>query len=163
MNRYERRRVTAASIFTVVALLVLWAFNRPSSASSSAVTTSPNATPPSTTAYESPTPLFVGGDDVPTPPGVVNIAVPPAPGANERLTQASFHRYVGYVGPVCTSLLAPDGATVKVSNVDNGLSITCTNTLGMAVPAGTGIVIDTALFVQIGDLADAPIPVRMSW
>ena len=60
-------------------------------------------------------------------------------------------------------MLFRSGATVKVSNVDNGLSITCTNTLGMAVPAGTGIVIDTALFVQIGDLADAPIPVRMSW
>lgn len=163
MNRYERRRVTAASIFTVVALLGLWAFNRPSSASSSPATTSPNATPPSTTAYESPTPLFVGGDDVPTPPGIVNIAVPPAPGDNQRLTQATFHRYVGLAGSVCTSFNAPDGATLTVSNVDNGLSVTCTNTLGIAVPGAVGIVLDTALFIKIGDLAEAPIPVRVSW
>ena len=167
MNAFDRRRVVVASVFTLVALPALWVFNRESAATS----TSPNVgaagidvdTAPSTTAYEPSPPLFVGGDDAPNPPGLINIAVPPAPGANDLLMRASYHRYLGAVGVPCTTLLAPDGATLTVINVDNGQTTKCTNTLGLAVPAGAGIVLDTALFATIGDLADAPVPVRVRW
>jgi hypothetical protein len=64
---------------------------------------------------------------------------------------------------VCTTLLAPDGALLTVTNLDNGQTTTCTNTLGMALPAGSDIVLNTAIYVTIGDLADAPVPVRVSW
>ncbi|MEY4175686.1 MAG: hypothetical protein RI900_2851 [Actinomycetota bacterium] len=163
MNSAERRRVTLASIFTVVALLGLWIANRSSSAASSDAPTSAAATPPPTTAYDPATPLFVGGDEAPTPPQVVQIAVPPKPGANEVLMKASFHRYQNATVAVCTTLLAPDGATLLVVNIDNGQSVKCANTLGMALPAGSDIVLDTSVFTQIGDLADAPVPVRVSW
>jgi hypothetical protein len=163
MNSAERRRVTLASVFTVVALLGLWIANRSSSAASGGAATSVLATPPPTTAYEPSAPLFVGGDDAPTPPQVVEIAVPPKPGATEVLMKASFHRYEGATVAVCTTLLAPDGAVLKVVNIDNGQSITCANTLGMAVPGGADIVLDTDVFTRIGNLADAPVPVRVSW
>jgi hypothetical protein len=52
---------------------------------------------------------------------------------------------------------------LKVVNIDNGQSITCANTLGMAVPGGADIVLDTDVFTRIGNLADAPVPVRVSW
>lgn len=171
MNAIDRRRVVVASVFTLVALPALWVLNRDSAATSG----SPNAaaagvdvrvgddTAPTTTAYEPPPPLFVGGDEAPAPPGLIDVAVPPAPGANEVLAKASYHRYVGATGQPCTTLLAPDGATLKVVNIDNGQTTTCTNTLGMGVPAGVDIVINTAQFTLIGDLADAPVPVRVSW
>ena len=163
MNSAERRRVTLASVFTVVALMGLWIANRSSSAASGDTATSVAATPPPTTAYEPSAPLFVGGDEAPTPPQVVQIAVPPKPSANEVLMKASFHRYQDATVAVCTTLLAPDGATLRVVNIDNGQAVTCANRLGMAVPAGADIVIDTNVFTRIGDLADAPIPVRVSW
>ena len=50
-----------------------------------------------------------------------------------------------------------------VENIDNGQTTTCTNTLGMAIPAAADIVLHTDVFGEIGDLADAPVPVRVSW
>lgn len=163
MNSAERRRITLASAFTVVALLGLWISNRVSSDSSGGAVTSVLATPPPTTAYQPAKPLFVGGDEAPAPPQVVQIAVPPKPSATEVQMKASFHRYQDAAIALCTTILAPDGATLRVVNIDNGQSVTCTNTLGMAVPAGADIVLDTNVFAQIGDLADAPVPVRVSW
>jgi hypothetical protein len=171
MNAIDRRRVVVASVFTVVALPALWALNRDSAASS----VSPNVgaagvevgapaleTAPTTSAYRPEPPLFVGGDDEPVPPGVIDVAVPPTPGTNELLARATFRRY-GAASRQCTTLLAPDGAALTVVNLDNGQSTTCTNTLGVPVPAGTDLVLDTVVFSEIGDLADAPVPVRVSW
>ncbi len=167
MNAFDRRRVVVACVLTLVALSTLWVFSHNSAASSSngAGGGLPLPTVPPTTAYRPSPPLFVGGDPNPVQPGVVPIAVPPAPGPNDVLAKASFHRYVGLVGFSCTTALAPDGATMTITNVDNGQKIVCTNTTqaGVVIPAGTDLVIDTALYVSIGDLADAPLSVRVSW
>ncbi len=172
MNTFDRRRVVVASVFTLVALPALWALSRDSAASSGAptvgaagvdVASKGEGTEPSTTAYEPKPPGFVGGDSTPSLPGVIQVAVPPAPGANETLAKASFHRYMTSTAAVCTTMLAPNGVTLKVTNLDNGQTTSCTNTLGMALPAGSDIVLNTAIYVTIGDLADAPVPVRVSW
>lgn len=170
MNSSDRRRVVLASVFTLVALPALWALNRDTSAAGPNVgaagmeiDSSSGGTAPSTTAYQPDTPLFVGGDDTLVPPGVIDVNVPPAPGANEAIGKASFHRYAGLGVAVCTTMSAPDGAKLTVTNLDNGQTTTCTNTLGMALPAGSDVVLNTAVYVLIGDLADAPIPVRLSW
>lgn len=60
-------------------------------------------------------------------------------------------------------MLAPDGALLTVTNVDNGQSTTCTNTQGITIPPGVGMVLGTDVFAKIGDLADAPLPVRVRW
>lgn len=168
MNRHERRRVAFATVFTVVALLALWTFNsRDSSTSGTAAAVSVDGegsdTAPTTTEYVPEAPMFVGGEDEPTPPGVIDVAVPPPPGANDVLAKATFSRYLGATTPVCTTMLAPDGAALTVRNVDNGQSVTCTNTYGKAIPAGAELVLDTDLYVQIGSLPDAPINVRITW
>lgn len=170
MINHDRRRVVVASVFTLVALPALWVLNRESAATSG----SPNVGAagvdiksgadgaPSTTDYQPEAPSFVGGDEVPVPPAPVIVAVPPPTGANELTAKASFHRYsVG--SRQCTTLLAPDGALLTVENIDNGQSTTCTNTLGMGMPAGAEIVLHTEVFGEIGDLADAPLPVHVSW
>jgi len=168
----DRRRVVAASVFTLVALPALWMLNRESAATSNAPTVGAAGvevaidisgnTAPITEPYEPEQPSFVGGDDEPATPGVVNVAVPPPPDANEALAKASFKRFsVG--SRQCTTLLAPDGALLTVLNIDNGQTTTCTNTYGMAIPAGADIVLHTDVFGEIGDLSDAPVPVRVSW
>ena len=55
------------------------------------------------------------------------------------------------------------GATITVVNIDNGLSTTCTNTLGFPVSPEITISLDTDVYITIADLVDAPIPVRISW
>lgn len=166
MNTFDRRRVAVASAVTVVALLTLWIFGHRSDASSAPApvdTAIGSDTAPSTTAYQPEEPLFVGGDEQPTPPGVINVAVPPAPGANQSLAKASFKRYAGVGTSVCTTMLAPNGALLKVTNLDNGQTTTCQNMLGMSLPAGSDLVLNTAVYILIADLADAPVPVRLSW
>lgn len=167
---HDRRRVVVASLFTLAALPALWVFNRESAVTSGSPSVGAAGvdiggganTAPSTTAYEPQPPLFVGGDEQPARPGVVDVAVPPTAGANETIATASFRRYSAG-SRQCTTLLAPDGATLTVVNIDNGQSTTCINTLGMAMPAGADIVLHTDVFGEIGDLADAPVPVRVSW
>ncbi|MDP2290223.1 MAG: hypothetical protein Q8M22_03490 [Actinomycetota bacterium] len=176
----DRRRVAAASLFTVLALPALWVLNRESAATSSAPTVgaagvevaSPEVVAPigdqaapTTAPYVPDPPLFVSGEsdaEAPSGPAVVNVAVPPAPGPTEVVGNASFRRFAAG-SRQCTTLLAPDGASLTVVNVDNGQTTTCTNTYGMAIPAGADIVLHTDVFSEIGDLADAPVPVRVSW
>ena len=82
----------------------------------------------------------------------------------KRVGKATYRRYVDTtIFRPCTTYLAPSGATITVTNVDNGLSTTCTNTLGVSMPAEADIVMDTDVFVAIADLVDAPVPVRLSW
>lgn len=170
MNVFDRRRFAVACVITLVALPALWLASRNSASSVSPATdgsltqTTPPATEPPTTAYQPQPPLFVGGDSEPALPPVINIAVPPAPGPNETLARASYHRYLGIVGTSCTAPFAPEGAQLTVTNVNNGLAVTCINaSAGVVVPGGADMVIDTALFVRFGDLNDAPITVRVSW
>ncbi|MEI7548049.1 MAG: hypothetical protein WCK21_08330 [Actinomycetota bacterium] len=159
----DRRRVVAASIFTFVALSTLWFFSSDSATNKDGSGTAAKATAPPTTKYEPEPPLFVGGNDEPSPPGVINIAVPPAPSASSFRGLASFHRYLATQPRACTTQSAPDGAALTVTNTDNGQTTTCTNTLTIVVPAGVSILLHTGVFTEIGDVADSPIPVRVSW
>jgi hypothetical protein len=170
MNVFDRRRFAVACVLTLVALPALWLASRNSASSvspssgGSGVSTTVAATAPPTTAYQPQPPLFVGGDAEPQLPPVINVAVPPAPGPNEQLALASYHRYLGVVGTTCSAPMAPDGVTLTITNVNNGLQVTCTNSpASVVVPGGADLVIDTALFVRFADLNDAPITVRVSW
>ncbi len=166
MNATERRRVALASIVTLVALPTLWVINRDTGDDTIVAVGGEQEvgsdTAPPTTPYEPGLPAFVGGDDEPVLPGVVDVAVPPPPNANEVAARAAFARY-NAAGRPCTTLLAPDGVLLTIRNVDNGQTTTCTNTLGKAIPPGADVVMDTAIYTEIANLADAPVPVRMSW
>jgi len=52
---------------------------------------------------------------------------------------------------------------LTVTNTDNGQTTTCVNSLSTPLPAGVDIVLHTDDFVLISDLADAPVPVHISW
>ena len=163
MNRTDRRRAKGATAFTVVALLTLWIFNREPSTDAVAVAGGTTlATVPSTT-YVPQTPAFVGDDSDATGKEIIRIAVPAPPSANNFRAIASYRRFVDTLVRPCSTLLAPDGAALTITNVDNGQSTVCNNTLTVVPPDGIDLVIDTDVFSEISDVADAPVPVRVTW
>lgn len=162
MLRTDRRRVVIASLFTAVALPALWFFSSDGATKNS--TDGSRATAPPSTKYEPEPPLFVGGTDTPRKPTVVDIAVPSTLPPNSMRGAASFHRYPDTFARACTVLQAPDGAAVTVTNIDNGQTTTCTNTLTLAtLPEGIDVLVHTDVFTEIGNVTDAPIPVRVYW
>ena len=169
MNPYDRRRLVLASIFTVAALPALWIINR-NDAGSGAPAVGAAGVPrvganqaPSTSAYTPDSPIFLDGPPAGADPAVVDIVIPPAPSATEAKGRASFRRYPDPTNHPCTTPLAPWGKTLTVTNPDNGQTTTCVNSLSTPLPAGVDIVLHTDDFVLISDLADAPVPVHISW
>ncbi len=180
MNTFDRRRIRAAALITVTVLALFWVFSSGSSnGDNSSATTcigcvdDAGNSAPSTTEYEPYPPLFVGGEENVSPPDPVSIATAPEPNAYEFLTTTQFARYNDATDAAgnplsgrkarCSTLLAPDGALLTVTNVDNGQSTTCTNTQGFTIPPGVGMVLGTDAFAEIGDLSDAPLAVRVRW
>lgn len=177
MSALDRRRIALATAFTIVAVPALWLFRRDESSDGTGVTTaaagiaSPqaggptgDAAGPPATDYVPELPSFLDGPTPAPPPAVIDIAMPAAPTETQPKVIASFRRFDAVAGPrPCTTLLAPSGAVITVTNVDNGLATTCVNRLGGTLPKGVDLVVQTELFSDIADLADAPVPVRLSW
>lgn len=169
MNSYDRRRLALASIFTVAALPALWIINR-NDADSAAPALGAAGVPqvgadeaPSTSVYTPNPPIFLNGPPSGADPAVVDIIIPPGPSATEASGRASFRRYSDPSRRPCSTVLAPQGSTLTVTNTDNGQTTTCLNSLSTPLPAGVDIVLHTDVFTLISDLADAPVPVRISW
>jgi len=168
----ERRRVVLATAFTLVALPAIWVFERGDASGPSTPSVAAAGVPEpaagsggegSTTTAAPEVPVFLDGGAPVAGPAVIDIARPGV-GPDEARARATFVRHQGATVPrPCTTALARAGATITVTNVDNGLSTTCVNTLGYPIPVGSDIVIHTDVFVQIADLVDAPVPVRLSW
>jgi hypothetical protein len=171
MEVHERRRLVVATAFTLIALPSIWLFDRddPDSIGASGVAAAGVATPEVVAAETTPTtepevPIFLDNTIVVVAPAVIDVALPDAPGEREADGRATYQRYIDTeVFRPCTTYLAPSGATVIITNTDNGLSTSCTNTLGVSKPANADIVLDTDVYVAIADLVDAPVPVRISW
>ena len=164
MNTVDRRRATAATLFTAVALVVLVATGDDTEGSAvvdNGLVGSPTAPP--TTKYTPGAPVFVAGDDDADPAAPAEVLVPPAPNGNIVMGRASHGRYDDDLSRPCTTGVAPDQATLQVTNLNNGQSTLCVNTYGKTPPAGVDIVLDADQFAEIARLIDAPIPVRISW
>jgi hypothetical protein len=169
MNPYDRRRLVLASIFTVAALPAMWVINRNDAESAAPKLGAAGApqvgadTAPPTSAYKPDRPIFLDGPTPGVGPAVVDIVVPRAPTSTEATGKASFRRYPDATRRPCSTSLAPWGALLTVTNTNNGQSTTCINSTSGPLPAGVDIVIHTEIFTSISDLADAPVPVRITW
>ena len=169
MEVHERRRIVLATAFTLVALPAIWLFDRDDPAPGTAPNVAAVGVPEPLVAAgtevpdtEPPMPVFLDNTVVLPAPAVIDVASPStAPGNNVEGT-ATYQQFIDVMG-TCTAPAAPSGATVSVTNVDNGLTLTCVNTLGVSIPYGVAVAIDTDLFTSIADLTDSPAPVRVSW
>lgn len=169
MDVHERRRVVLATAFTLVALPAIWLFDRDDPAATSGVAAVGLPTPAVSEA--SPTietepemPVFLDNTVVVVAPAVIDVALPEAPGENEIEGTAAYKTFPVDTGDrKCAAPTAPSGVLLTITNVDNGLSLTCRNTQGVSMPYGITVGIDTDLFIQIADLVDSPVPIRLSW
>ena len=168
MNTYDRRRLVLASMFTLAALPAMWVINRndqsaaPKLGAAGVAPVGADTAPP-TSAYKPDPPIFLDGPSTGVGPAVVDIVVPRPPTGTEASGKASFRRFADPTNKPCSTALAPWHALITVTNLNNGQSTTCVNTSSTGLPAGVDIVLHTELFTSIADLADAPIPVRLSW
>ena len=170
MEANERRRIVLATAFTLVALPAIWVFDRddvsPSSGPSIAAAGVP--APPvdvvdeGTVTTEPEVPVFLDNTVIIAAPAVVDVASPSSVDPTEISGTATYKQLVEVPG-TCTAPGAPSGVTITVVNVDSGRSLTCVNALGITIPFGTIIAIDTELFTTFADLVDSPAPVRISW
>ncbi|MFM2072701.1 MAG: hypothetical protein RLZZ623_2965 [Actinomycetota bacterium] len=169
MHVHERRRIAVAAVFTLVALPAIWLFDRSTPTASPSVAAAGVAGPQVQNQADVPTteadkPVFLDNTLAVVAPAVIDVALPNPPKPNETVGTASFQRYLEttIVRP-CTAVTAPSGAIITVVNINNGLSTTCTNTLGFSVESNITISLDTDVYSTIADLSDAPIPVRIDW
>lgn len=168
MNLVDRHRATVATVITIVALLALVVFgdrssgtNDPSADDATREIGSP--TPPPTSAYVPAPAAFMSGDVAPGAVEPPSVLVPPVPSGNSLVVKASFTRYAEELLQPCSTGLVAEGVMITVTNLDNGQRTTCVNIYGKIPPAGSDIVLDTEWFTEIGNLADAPVPVRITW
>jgi hypothetical protein len=159
LSVYERRRATVLAVVTVVVLGIAWG-NR---SDGEATTTESVVTTTTALVDESiPDPVILGGPAPLAPSGSAAIAYP-AVNPNERTGVATFSN-LGYTQTaVCYSTVVPAGATVTVTNVNNGRTVKCTSVYSLLVPSGMDIMLHSSVFTKIANLIDAPIPVKISW
>ena len=170
LDATDRRRLGFTAIATLVALPMVWLFAK---ADATQRPTAPRVanTQESRDAdanraadpFGENGPIFIDGPTTPPKPAVIQIVVPAVnPGASLE-GRASYSRLVGIVGNTCSAPGAPAGALITVTNRDNGRVVACTNVVGTVPPPEIVILLSSTLFGQIGELVDAPIPVRLTW
>ncbi|MFA5774501.1 MAG: hypothetical protein WC864_03875 [Ilumatobacteraceae bacterium] len=161
LSIYERRRLMVLGVFTLIALPFIWPRSGDSStADSSALSTTTSTTVPGD--QEIPAPVFLGGPAPISPTGSAAIAYPQVVG--QSVSGRATYSNLGYAeSPVCSSIDAPLGITITVTNINNGRSIKCTNVFSLLIPSGVTMVLHTTVFEKLADVVDAPIPVTISW
>lgn len=166
----DRRRLFVVGALSLVLLPVFWWVSRgDDSVDSPAVAVAgpqggislTAATAPSTT-DALPEPVILNGPVTATPGGSARIAYPSSEVA--RLSgNASFSNFQGGPSYICYAPEAPYGLVLRVTNLNNGRTTSCTNVVAPSIPPGTRIVLHTEVFLALSDLVNAPIPVAVSW
>jgi hypothetical protein len=111
---------------------------------------------------------FLTASPTSTAPGVtvIDIAVKGPASADQAAGKATFKRWapgqVNVANP-CATPLVEVGRVLTVTNLDNGQSTRCVNVSARDLPKGQVVVLGDAVFQLIGDLAQAPVPVQVSW
>jgi len=170
----DRRRLAIAAAFTLVALPAIWLFTRGEGSSASTIGAAGIAQPQGGNGAGAPTagtsdvfgsnsPIFIDGPTTPPKPAVIQIVVPAEVKGRFKEGGATYKAVVGNQPDSCDAPNAPFGATLTVTNRDNGFAVQCINLAPTGLPPGIEVVLTTQQFIAIGQLVDAPVPVRITW
>jgi hypothetical protein len=175
LDRADRRRVTLASVVTLLALPSLFIMNRddptgPATVAPAGVVVAPEAAPLTTPAPHQAMGTvggaFLQSPEIPaerprTEGEPIAVAVPAARPGVFVSSRATYRRSIPSTS-VCLVSDAPHAARVTITNVDNGRSITCVASV-TGVGSRDPVVVHTDSFTRIADLSDAPIHVEITW
>ena len=166
LTRIDRNRLTVAIVATVILLSTAFM------ASGSSSSTSTDATAKSTTTTldlglatdaDADAPANLDGPVSADPNGQGQIAYPADNNGQLIRGTASFKRFPDSVKTGCSTTRIPLGATITVRNLNNGRKSTCTNINIGGVSTTFDIVLNAPVFEAIAELADAPLPVELTW
>jgi hypothetical protein len=111
-------------------------------------------------------PSFLAGPFTPTSMTGITVAVPDTTSRTRQTGRASYRRWPpgsSSIASPCAAWFLDVGTAVTVTNLDNGHSVKCVIVDRRGVPSDQIIVVDTALFHQLADVVEAPIPVTINW
>jgi hypothetical protein len=159
-----------ATLLTVLALPLLWSSKDKSSPGTQlAVTAASPQQPELNTPFEGTDqgPAFLASTQSTLPADVITIDVAAPQSGNYLHGKATYRNWPeglanGESRP-CGSPYVPFGSRIVVTNTDNGKKVACTNVTTRPLSGETSIIIDTATFVELADLTDAPLVVDLSW
>lgn len=169
---YERRRVAVALAITLVLVPVAWWTQR------SPATKHPVVEATDGPATQSLSPGFLSGSKqtVPNTTSVMTVVEVDGLIRTGMATYKNFGVKPVRIGPttstivpttvlpkdVCILNFLPEGTKVLIENTDNGRAVSC-HVRWQTIPTGMIVVLNAPLFQKISELAQAPIPVRISW
>jgi hypothetical protein len=175
-------RLAIATMLPLVALPVLYAENRetqdqrPTAVAAAGLGSalqlaSSEPAAPDTTRVAVPEPFLAApvtlAPPAPKPPAA--IAVRAGDGSTVVRGKGTFRTWApgsSWVANPCVVPGAPAGETLTVQNTDNGFTARCVNVEEQRAPAAGGplqVVLDTSVFQLLADVAEAPVPLQVSW
>ncbi len=176
----DRGRLIVATVLTVVALPFLWSTKQENAGPESMAAITPGASvevsgsatsEPLVGSMATAAPAFSaitagGAPGTTLDEGIVTIDVAAPSGDNQATGVAQYRRWPNGLTDSeqpCGSAIAPFGERVVVTNTNNGYKVACTNVSSKPLPEGVVILLDTDVFLELADLGDSPIPVKISW
>ncbi len=165
---YDRRRIRLVAVISLLIGTIVWVAGR----TDTKATDTSVASTTTTTVFKSqlqpitgdPTePAYIDGPKSSIPDATNPIAYGAGVGANRKSGTAVFHRFSDDTRGKCHTEAVPLGVTITITNVNTGRSATCFNVAYIPPPVGVLITLNTLNYLLIGELADAPLPVEISW
>jgi hypothetical protein len=170
LTTVDRNRLTVVVLFTVIVSVLYFVSSGRSEGDTSGDPASATTTLPGngTGLYTDPNsvvdaPASLQGPGAAEAGGGGPIAYPADEDLNTARGRASFKRYPQGGERGCSTGLAPLATRIRVRNLDNGRTTTCTNVYIGPQPGGFEIVLDITVFESIAEIVQAPLPVEISW
>ena len=167
LSTFQRRRIAVLGLATVILFPLLRSCGGgdPSDSGNTAVTNNLASVTTilssnSISEDESPAPIILSGPAPIVQDGSALIAYPEVDIGGTLI--ATFSNFNNAPEIVCFVPTAPYGITLRVTNINNGRTTTCTNVYQTSLPAGVTALLHTKVFERISNLVDAPIPVNVS-
>jgi len=181
----QRRRVFVAAAITAVAVPAVFMLDRGGDADTPTLGTLVGTAPIAEAASAAAADPVAAGNTGPaasqaetilgtTPTGYLDGTVPPGdadppmiaiPRPRDAVTgDATFSNSVNSLS-TCLVPVAPNGATVTLTNLDNGRSVQCraTSVAGQDASGRPTATVHPDTFSVIADITDAPVPVEITW
>jgi hypothetical protein len=163
----ERRRLVLAVVVTLVAVVAFSlgggssdddGANGAADAGANVITVAPvDGTEPAN-------PAFLPTIDSLPAPDIITVNVPAPPQGTVLRGTANFIRWPRTMGlRPCATPHALIGSEVKITNLNNGRSISCDNVSIESLRDGSVIIVHTDVFLELADLVDSPIPVEIEF
>ena len=163
---YKRRRVRVLLAVGVTTAAIIWATtgnSKPDAETADTTTTTEfqSSLPP--IEGEPDAPVYIEGPTTSIPTATNPIAYGSGYGQNRLAGFASFHRFSDDTNGKCHTEKVPLGIVITITNLNTGRQTTCFNVAYLPPPVGSIITLNTNNYLLIGELADAPLPVEITW